>query len=190
MTKAGRLTDRCVVQPGTCAPRCFPVSPASAPLATKTSRAAAAVLCNSLIIPFTWGRDGQPAMQIWGGGCYRRAEIAIPRVLACFAGRRRLARSVPTVMLPVNPSASAAFLKSAAVSAPPGTLSHAQACRRARINSVATLRCHPHARPNVNDGSPQRQRSRGQCAPVLGLRSFRSPFPRASVSGGALRSMT
>ena len=66
----------------------------------------------------------------------------------------------------------------------------AQACRRDRINSVATLRCHPRARPNVNDGSPQRQRSRGQCVPVLGLRSFRSPFPRASVSGGALRSMT
>ena len=79
VTQAGRLTDRCVVQPGTCAPRCFPVSPASAPLATKTSRAAAAVLCNSLIIASICGRDGQPAMQIWGGGCYRRAEIAIPR---------------------------------------------------------------------------------------------------------------
>src|SRR3954468_4534725 len=66
-----------------------------------------------------------------------------------------------------------------------GAVPSAQASRRDRINSVATLRCHPRARPNVNDGSPQRQRSRGQCVPVLGLRSFRSPFPRASVSGGA-----
>jgi hypothetical protein len=52
VTQAGPLTDRWVVQPGPCAPRCFPMSPASAPPATKTSRAAAAVLCNSLIIPF------------------------------------------------------------------------------------------------------------------------------------------
>jgi hypothetical protein len=52
VTQGGRLTDRCVVQPGTCAPRYVPVSAASAPLATKTSRAAAAPLCNSLIIVF------------------------------------------------------------------------------------------------------------------------------------------
>jgi hypothetical protein len=50
VTPAGRLTDRCVVQPCPCAPRCFPVSAATAPPATKTSRAAAAVLCKSLIM--------------------------------------------------------------------------------------------------------------------------------------------
>ena len=61
VTPAGRLTDRCVVQPCPCAPRCFPVSAATAPPATKTSRAAAAVLCNSLIIAPIWGRDGHSA---------------------------------------------------------------------------------------------------------------------------------
>src|SRR5262249_9681699 len=39
-----------------------------------------------------------------------------------FVGRRRLARSEPTITLPVYPLASTAFLKSAAVSGPPGTL--------------------------------------------------------------------
>src|SRR4051812_33577511 len=73
VTQGGRLTDRCVVQPGTCAPRCFPVPAASAPLAIKTSRAATAALCNSLVIASIWGRIGHPARQIWEGR-YRRRE--------------------------------------------------------------------------------------------------------------------
>ena len=40
------------------------------------------------------------------------------------------------------------------------------------VNRVATIRCHPRARPKRQRGSPQRERSRGQCAPALGLRSF------------------
>ena len=37
-------------------------------------------------------------------------------------GKAQAPDRLPTMMFPVNPPASAAFLKSAAVSAPPGTL--------------------------------------------------------------------
>ena len=59
--------------------------------------------------------------------CIRLSEVRLARTgyrdrFRHFVGSRSVARSVPTMILPTNPPASAAFLKSAAVKAPPGTL--------------------------------------------------------------------
>ena len=60
-----------------------------------------------------------PPMGTDGPAWFAIVLAGVEPSLAYFAGRRRRARSVPTMMLPVNAPASAAFLKSAAVNASP-----------------------------------------------------------------------